>query len=374
LQISGTITPTLISAIYPSGFNPGTYDVTVTNPDGGQFTYPSAITINPGTQTSATLTTAQVVAAVSPSVVLIRTAAGCGTGMVVQQGGVKFILTDYHVISDDPTNIAVYTPDGTPLTATLIGAIPSDDLALLSINNTSLPAVTFGDSSETGLPLGSNVVAIGYPITCNIDQTLDIEPGAVTARRSVPDLLYQGEFIQTSARVNPGDSGGPLVNSQGQVVGIDNAIWTVDGIDKNLMGIAFAIPISVEVNDFGTSGAAFLNNGAGSTQSNSTPIVPSAAQASVTVSVEVNNSQGGTAKASDFTVTIVGSNPRISSFSGDASGTQVIVDAEKFLGINVSLLPNYSELTNGECTNAGGLFPGETATCVISEVYTPSST
>jgi hypothetical protein len=192
LQTSGTITPTLISAIYPSGFNPGTYDVTVTDPGGGQFTYPSAITINPGTQTNAALTTAQVVAAVSPSVVLIRTAAGCGTGMVVQQAGVKFILTDYHVISDGPTNIAVYTPDGTPLAATLIGAIPSDDLALLSINDTSLPAVTFGDSSETGLPLGSNVVAIGYPITCNTDQTLDIEPGAVTARRSVPDLLYQG--------------------------------------------------------------------------------------------------------------------------------------------------------------------------------------
>jgi len=373
LQISGAVSSRIISAAYPGGFNPGTYDVTVTNPDGGQFTYPSAITINPGSPTSAALTTPQIVAAVSPSVVMIRTSLGCGTGMVVQQGGIKFILTNYHVVSGSLNNIAVYTSNGTPLPATFIGAITSDDLALLSINNTRLPAVPFGDSSENGLPLGASVVAIGYPLTCNTDQTLDIEPGVVTARRSEPGLLYQGEFIQTSALVNPGDSGGPLVNGQGQVVGIDNAIKTIDGLDINLTGIAFAIPISVEQADFGTNGAAFLNGVSYGTvtQQNSTQVAPAYSQSTMNVTVTTNNSQGGTAKPSDFTVTVIASNPSDSSFPGNASGTQIYIDTEKLFGINISLLPNYTELTNGQCAERDGLLAGQIGNCVITEDYNP---
>ena len=373
LHINGNITSRIISAAYPAGFNPGTYDVTVINPDGGQFTYPSAITIESGSSPTTALTTAQIVTAVSPSVVLIRTNLGCGTGMVVKQGGVEMILTNYHVISGNTYNITVYTSDGASWSATPVGTVPSDDLALLSINDTSLPAVVFGDSSNAGLPLGSNVVALGYPITCNTDQTLDVEPGYVTARRTDPALIYQGELIQTSASIQHGDSGGPLVNSNGEVIGIDNGIDPID--DMNLAGIAYAIPISVEVNDFGSNGAAFLSGGTSgaAAQQNSFSPTPTNSQSTMNVTVTVNNSQGGTAKPSDFTVTIVASNPSASSFPGSASGTQIFIDMGKLYGVNISLLPSYTELTNGQCANKDGLVKGQIGNCVITEEFVNSS-
>ncbi|MGC9968435.1 MAG: trypsin-like peptidase domain-containing protein [Minisyncoccia bacterium] len=289
LQTTGSITQTLISAHYPSGFNPGLYDVTVTNPDGGQFVFPGAVTIRPGspiTETSNTLTTSQIVAKVSPSVVLIRTNLGCGSGMVVQQSG-GYILTNNHVISGANT-ITVYTPDGSPWNATVIGTDPSEDLALISINNSNLPPVTFGDSSDASLPLGSDVVALGYPTTCNTDQTIDIEPGMVTARRIVAGAAYLGALIQDSARINPGDSGGPLVNNQGQVIGIDNAIATIAGIELNLLGIAYAIPAQTVQPDLGTIG---LPN-AGASQSSPTQNSPQPPTAGVTPYAVVSAASG----------------------------------------------------------------------------------
>jgi len=116
-------------------------------------------------------------------------------------------------------------------------------LALIKINQSGLPMVAFGDSSESGLPLGSSVVAIGFPKTCNTDRTIEVETGNITARRIVSGFESLGELLQTSARTNSGNSGGPLVDLYGNVIGVNTVGNSILG--WNLTGWAFAIPSNV---------------------------------------------------------------------------------------------------------------------------------
>jgi len=251
LQLSGTVTPTLISVHYPSGFNPGLYDVTVINPNGGQSTFPGAITIRPGspkTQANNILTTAQIVAKVSPSVVLIHSNLGCGSGMIVQDNGM--ILTDDHVIRDESTKILasgieVYFRGGATTTATVVRESYNQDLALLKIDKDGLSTVSFVDSSDTNLPLGSSVVSLGYPETCDSNKTLTVQAGIITARETVRGkYAYLGELLQTSALMNPGASGGPLIDQYGNVVGINELAKTL-GTSFNITGISYATQANI---------------------------------------------------------------------------------------------------------------------------------
>ncbi len=363
LQIMGSITPTLISAQYPSGFNPGLYDVTVKNPDGGQFTFPGAITIRPGSPTTSqsgtVLTTAQIVAKLSPSVVLIRTDFGCGSGMVVQGGG--GILTDDHVITG-AGSINVYFNDGMVVPATIQQEDPTRDLALLQVARGGLPVVSFGNSSDASLPLGASVVSFGFPRTCDTDQTLEVEAGIVTARRTVAGFSELGELLQTSALINPGDSGGPLVDQYGNVVGINELADTL-GLDINVTGISFATPSDVA--------ESFLNSPASSNQSVPALVMPTNNTSILNVSVAVDNSQGGTASPSNFTVTIIGSNPSISSFPGNASGTQVFIVPNMVYGVNISPLANYTPLNNGFCHSSDGVPTSSVVNCAFTETFVP---
>ena len=183
---------------------------------------------------------ADVVAAVSPSVVSInvtlRGGSGTGSGVIIDSNGT--ILTNAHVVSS-ASSIEVLMSDGKTLPAKLIGADTSADVALIQLQNagTVTPA-----SIATGstLRVGDTVLAFGSP--------LGLE-GSVT-EGIVSSLNRQVEgrsstlsgMIQTDAAINPGNSGGPLVNAAGQVVGMNTAIATTSEDGGNI-GVGFAIPI-----------------------------------------------------------------------------------------------------------------------------------
>jgi S1-C subfamily serine protease len=297
--------------------------------------------------------------------------------MIIDSDGT--ILTDNHVISR-ARFVNIYLKSGAIFVGTVIAQNSTDDLATVKIADTNLPTVTFGDSNESALPLGSTVTALGYPLTCNVDQTLEVDQGLVTARRVSTQL--GADLIQTSARINPGDSGGPLVDNFGNVIGINESILTVEDLDLNVTGIAIATPSTVLTS--------FINNPSysnpvydssyGTSQPTPTTvapspsfITPSPSEEAVNVSLVVDNSEGGIASPSDFKITVIGSNPSISSFVGSATSREVLFDAKSGYGINISFLPNYTELTNGNCADSGGLPPGGITDCVIRETFLNSS-
>ncbi len=158
-----------------------------------------------------------------------------GSGFVVSEDG--YILTNNHVI-DDADKIIVSLNDRREREATLVGADPLSDLALLKIDAADLPVVEFGSSDS--LEVGEWVVAIGSPFGFEYSVTA----GIVSAKgRSLPDEAGNYvPFIQTDVAINPGNSGGPLFNMKGQVVGINSQIFTRSG---GFMGLSFAIPIDV---------------------------------------------------------------------------------------------------------------------------------
>ncbi|MGB2927823.1 MAG: Do family serine endopeptidase [Desulfobacterales bacterium] len=160
-----------------------------------------------------------------------RTSLGSG---VIIDGKRGFILTNKHVILKSKT-ITVALKDGREFTAQIVGADSDSDLAVLRISSPkALPDITMGDSSN--LMIGETVIAIGNPFGFSNTVTT----GVISAtNRSVrtDDMVYHN-FIQTDASINPGNSGGPLLNINGELVGINTAIYA------KAQGIGFAIPIN----------------------------------------------------------------------------------------------------------------------------------
>ena len=184
-----------------------------------------------------------VIAKVRPSVVQINVTspqgAKLGSGVIIDSRG--YIVTNNHVIAGGRT-IAVEFFNGTTLPAQVVGAAPSDDLAVLKVKSSQvkLTAATVGDSSK--LQVGQEVLAIGNPL--GITQT--VTNGIVSAlNRNVsegPNGALIPNAIQTDAPINPGNSGGALVDLQGNLVGIP----TLTAIDPEFKtpanGVGFAIP------------------------------------------------------------------------------------------------------------------------------------
>ncbi len=137
---------------------------------------------------------------------------------------------------DGATEITVKLSDGREFPATVVGRDEKTDLALVKIDAKGLPVVSFGDSDK--LQVGEPVMAIGNPF--GLEGT--VTTGIVSAKGRVIGEGPYDNFIQTDASINPGNSGGPLVNSQGQVVGINTAIFSQSG---GSVGIGFAIPIAM---------------------------------------------------------------------------------------------------------------------------------
>ncbi len=179
-----------------------------------------------------------------------------GSGVIISKDG--YIVTNNHVI-ENSTSIEVVLNDRRSYEATLIGRDPQTDIALLKIEADSLTAIPFGNSDN--LKVGEWVMAIGNPF--NLTST--VTSGIVSAKaRNLNILERKGaieSFIQTDAAVNPGNSGGALVNTDGQLVGINTAIFSQTG---NFAGYAFAVPVSIvqkviaDLMEFGTVQRAML--------------------------------------------------------------------------------------------------------------------
>ena len=184
----------------------------------------------------------QVVKQVSPSVVLIKTDQGLGSGIVFDAKG--DIVTNNHVV-EGANSFQVTVANGTQYPASLVGSFAADDLAVLHVNATGLTPATFADS--TSLAVGDLVLAIGNPLGLQSSVT----EGIVSAlgRTVNEDNAVLPNVIQTSAAINPGNSGGALVNLAGQVIGIPTLAATDPQLGGGAApGIGFAIPSNIVKN------------------------------------------------------------------------------------------------------------------------------
>ena len=157
-----------------------------------------------------------------------------GSGFIISEDG--YIVTNNHVV-DEADTITVRLSDDEEYEAKKIGSDDRTDLALIKIEaQQPLPVVPLGQSST--LEVGNWVMAIGNPF--GLSQTVTV--GIVSAKGRVIGAGPYDDFIQTDASINPGNSGGPLLNLQGEVVGVNSAIFSRSGGN---VGIGFAIPIDL---------------------------------------------------------------------------------------------------------------------------------
>jgi putative serine protease PepD len=186
---------------------------------------------------------ADVVRRVLPSVVLISTGEGLGSGVVLDRSG--NIVTNAHV-AGNATEFKVQVPgDPAPRTASLVGSYPPDDLAVIRVADPSgLQPAKFGDSAKA--QAGDVVLAVGNPLGLSGSVT----SGIISATgRVVAEPASDGkagatlpDAIQTSAPINPGNSGGALVTTVGEVIGIPTLTAAGSQGGAQVQGIGFAIP------------------------------------------------------------------------------------------------------------------------------------
>lgn len=161
-----------------------------------------------------------------------------GSGVIVRKDG--YIVTNLHVIKDAQTIEVVLNNQKQSYTAKMIGTDPSTDLALLKIDANDLPAIVMANSDD--VQIGEWVIAVGNPF--NLTST--VTAGIVSAKgRNINIVNNQfpiESFIQTDAAINPGNSGGALVNLNGELVGINTAIFSQTG---SYAGYGFAIPANI---------------------------------------------------------------------------------------------------------------------------------
>ena len=158
---------------------------------------------------------------------------GLGSGVIISPDG--FILTNNHVV-EGASEIEVALNDSRKARAKVIGTDPETDLAILKIALERLPVITLGNSDA--LQVGDQVLAIGNPF--GVGQTVTSGIVSALGRNQLGINTFEN-FIQTDAAINPGNSGGALVDVNGNLMGINTAIYSRSG---GSMGIGFAIPVS----------------------------------------------------------------------------------------------------------------------------------
>lgn len=164
-----------------------------------------------------------------------------GSGVIVSQDG--YILTNYHLIADIGT-IEIGLQSGESLVAALVGIAPDIDIAVLQVNAFGLPAIGMADDSA--LQPGDIVFAIGNPFGLNRSTTMGIVSALGRDRLGLHGFE---RFIQTDAAINPGSSGGALANAEGELVGINSALfYRRQGIRSQ--GIGFAIPAALALDSY----------------------------------------------------------------------------------------------------------------------------
>jgi Do/DeqQ family serine protease len=184
-----------------------------------------------------------------------------GSGVIISDNG--FICTNNHVINN-AEKVEVTLNNNKTFTAEIIGKDPNTDLALLKIEETGLPYITYGNSDE--VKVGQWALAVGNPF--NLTST--VTAGIISAKgRNINALEANAgrgnypieSFIQTDAAVNPGNSGGALVNTAGELIGINSAIASNTG---SYAGYSFAVPVNIvkkvmaDLSEFGTVQRAFI--------------------------------------------------------------------------------------------------------------------
>ena len=155
-----------------------------------------------------------------------------GSGVIVRPDG--YLLTNAHVVGRQTAGITVTLSSDREYEATLVGRDESTDIALLQIDAGDLPTLPWGDSAA--LRIAEWVLAVGNPFQLNQTVTLGIV--SAVGRDNLGVARYE-DFIQTDAAINPGNSGGALVNAQGELVGINTAIFSDSGGSQ---GVGFAVP------------------------------------------------------------------------------------------------------------------------------------
>ncbi|HTN48628.1 MAG TPA: trypsin-like peptidase domain-containing protein [Burkholderiaceae bacterium] len=160
--------------------------------------------------------------------------ASLGSGVIASADG--YILTNNHVVQA-ADEIAVALADGRQYDARLVGADPESDLAVLKVEASGLPVITFG--RDDALKVGDIVLAIGNPF--DVGQTVTMGIVSALGRSNLGINMFEN-FIQTDAAINQGNSGGALVDAGGHLVGINSAIFSRSG---GSIGIGFAIPASL---------------------------------------------------------------------------------------------------------------------------------
>ncbi len=160
-----------------------------------------------------------------------------GSGFIIDPKG--YVVTNHHVV-DEASKVQVNLSDGRSFDAEIVGTDPKTDLALLRIKaDKDLPYVNFGNSDTARV--GSAVLAVGNPFGLGGTVTA----GIVSARGRNINAGPYDDFLQTDAAINKGNSGGPMFNTDGEVIGINTAIFSPSG---GSIGIGFAIPSNVAKN------------------------------------------------------------------------------------------------------------------------------
>ena len=219
-------------------------------PVSGTAQTPAGQNTSTGNAAGSSQATVDIVKAVGPAVVTIvadgitstdpttgQTGTGSATGSGVIFDATGLILTNHHVVADDPKSLTVHLNDGRTFDASIYGIDTLTDLAIVKVNATGLPTAPIGDSSS--VQVGQQAIAIGSPLGTFTDS---VTSGIISALgRSIPveDGSTLTNLIQTDTAINPGNSGGPLLDPSGKVIGINTA-----GASQ-AQGIGFAIPIDI---------------------------------------------------------------------------------------------------------------------------------
>ena len=161
---------------------------------------------------------------------------GSGSGVIVDKSG--HIVTSYHVVQGS-SHLEVTLADGSRWQATVVGTSPGNDLAVIKIEAPPEQLKPLQLGSSRSLRVGQKVLAVGNPF--GLGQTLTTGTISSLGRdvRISQNVVIEN-VIQADAAINPGNSGGPLINSDGEIIGINTAIFSPTGTS---VGISFAIPV-----------------------------------------------------------------------------------------------------------------------------------
>ncbi len=230
---------------------------------GGATTTSAGLNVAPASSSPAKLdpnSYAAIAARVLPSVVSINVSGSgqqdTGSGVIIRSDG--YVLTNNHVVAAavGGGRVAVVFNDGTTAAARIVGTDQEDDLAVIKVDKTGLPAATLGSSGA--VRVGDPVLAVGSPLGLTgtvtsgivsalnrpVDTTQDQQQNPFAPPQRTATTVISA--IQTDAAINPGNSGGPLVDANGNVVGINSAIASTGGGiggQPGNIGVGFAIPI-----------------------------------------------------------------------------------------------------------------------------------